>query len=565
MASDPLPARSPLRHFLVLTRFRALQARNTVDQQLREAPIRTFMVLLLLGMIWASLYLVLEQVLRQIGRWEMGALVAQQQIFIHFFLVLAVMLAFSNAILAFSSLFGRDEAGHLLTMPASARQVVCLKWLEGMLLSSWSFLLLGVPLMLAVARTGDVEWYYYPLFIGHFLGFVLVPSTFGLLAAWAVARWAPRRPMTLAILCGSLILALVVFWAWTLLRNADGSEKWLRHFFLQLNVARQPLLPSTWSAKGVIAAIEQRADLSLFYLGAVLANGLFFGWVTVNLIAHSWPEAYSRARQGRGSGQVRTGWTTATLCHVFFFYLPAKMRTLMLKDLRGFARDPTQWTQMVIMLGLLVVYAANLRRFPILSEQPNMRAVAVFLNLAAVSLIMATITSRFVYPLLSLESQQLWLLGLVPVPRFHILLVKFVLSVTVTGVATLVVMGLALQALELDRAWAALQLAVCLGICVGLSGLAVGLGARFPVLGQRNPARISSGFGGTLNLIASMLFVTIEIGGLAVTGLLRAQEAVTPETATNPWLVATLLLTLSFMVAAGAMAFGWQHFRRLEY
>ena len=179
----------------------------------------------------------------------------EQQIFIHFFLVLAVMLAFSNAILAFGTLFGRREAAHLLCLPAPARQMVCVKWLEGMLLSSWSFLLLGVPLMLAVSNNTDVEWYYYPLFIGHFLGFIVIPSTLGLLAAWAVAMWAPRRPVTVVIWVAVLAALIAGAWAWSVARNIGPNDEWLSNVYRHLSVIRQPLLPSTWSARGVLAAI----------------------------------------------------------------------------------------------------------------------------------------------------------------------------------------------------------------------------------------------------------------------------------------------------------------------
>jgi hypothetical protein len=120
------PGRFP---FWTLARFRGVQLRNLLDQQLREAPLRALAVLVLMVIIWAGLYEVLTLVLRQISRWELVAVVANQHVFIHFFLVLAVMLAFSNAILAFGSLFGRDEAEYLLTLPVPARPAVCLKWI----------------------------------------------------------------------------------------------------------------------------------------------------------------------------------------------------------------------------------------------------------------------------------------------------------------------------------------------------------------------------------------------------------------------------------------------------
>ena len=552
--------------FWILARCRGRQLQNAVDQQLRDAPVRVFVVLLLLVLIWAGLYWVLLEVFRQIGRFELVALVARQQIFVHFFLVLAVMLAFSNAILAFSSLFGRDEAGHLLGMPAPPRHVVAIKWVEGMFLSSWSFMLLGVPLMLAVAWNTTVEWYFYPLFVAHFLGFVILPSTFGLLVAWAIAMWAPRRPRATLLWCGGLVLVAAGLWLWSLLRHAQVSDEWLRTFYRHLSLAQQPFLPSTWTARGIFAALERRVDASLLYLGAVLANGAFLSWLTVNLLGRSWAQTYSRARQGQIHGTIREGWLTSALCAFLFPYLPARLKTLMLKDLRSFARDPTQWSQMVIMMGLLVIYAINLKRLPLDLASPGMRAVVAFLNLTTVGLILATFTGRFVFPLLSLEGQQLWLLGLVPARRSHILLVKFIFSLTVTGLSGFLVMGLAVRALDLPPEWVHLQLAVCLAICVGLSGLSVGLGARFPVLGQRNPARIASGFGGTVNLILSMLFVAVEVTGVAYAGLLRLGGTILElgEMHVAAWIAPGLVL-LGVAVAAISLWIGTRHFERLEY
>lgn len=548
----------------LLLRSRLRQALNAIDQQLRDAPLRLSATAVLMVLIWIGLSGLLTAVLHQINRWELVAVVANHHIFTHFFLVLAVMLGFSNAILSFGSLFGPREAAFLLASPLDARDVLTVKWLEGMLLSSWSFLLLGVPLMIAVAGTTDVAWYYFPLFAGHFLGFVIIPATFGLLVAWAVAMWAPRRPRTVAAWCVAVLAVVIGLWAWSILRATEG-EGWVRAFYAQLNVVRQPYFPSTWSANGVVAAIQRDARESLFYLGVVLANGAFLAWLVINLLARSWPEAYNRANFGRPLPTVRNGWLTALFTNVLFFYLPQRSRQLMLKDVRGFLRDPTQWTQMVIMIGLLVLYALNLKRLPLNFDQPGMRAVLAFLNLLTVSLILATFTSRFVFPLVSLECQQLWLLGLLPTQRAHLLLVKFIFSATITGLSAVLVMGLAMDALRLPADWTLLQLSAALGVCVGLSGLSVGLGARFPMLRERNPARIASGFGGTMNLIASVCFVAVQMALLALIcrsgfdGMLTGVE----ELRFSAWLIPAMLL-LGAAVAALGLLVGVRHFARLE-
>jgi ABC-2 type transport system permease protein len=563
-------ASAVLPDLFVLTRFRIIQARNLLDQQLKNAPVRTFMVLVLLAAIWAALYFLLDVVFSQINRWEMIAVVANKPIFVNFFLVLAVMLAFSNAILGFGSLFGCGEPAHLLTMPIHPRQVLTVKWIEGMLLSGWSFLLLGVPLMLAVAKnTTALPWYYYPLFIGHFLGFMLVPATFGLIVAWAIAMWVPRQPLMLVTWVLAVAGLIGGLYLWNLSQRALASEEWLKMLFAEVSITKTKLLPSTWTAEGIVAAIEKRPADSLHYLFIVLGNAAFLSWLTINLIGNTWTEAYSRARRGFRAGLIRRGWATAALCRVLFFYLPRQLRVLMLKDVRGFVRDAAQWTQTAIMLGLLVIYALNLKRLPLDLQEPAAKAFMAFLNLAIICLIMATFTSRFVYPLLSLETQQMWLLGMLPAGRSSALLVKFIFALTVTGFSGLAVMSLALHMLGLPDDWVSFNLFICFVICLGLSGLSVGLGGRFPVLGQRNPARIASGFGGTVNLFASMVFVAIHLLAVALAGW----REVAPTTLTGlplgpltqqTWNVGGLLLLFSTGVAAVALWSGSRHFDRLE-
>ncbi len=564
--SDPSASSRAAPVFSALARWRLVQLRNVTDQQLRDRPLRTLAVCGLLAFIWVALYFILDLFLRQVRGWGLVGLVADRHLFVHFFLVLAVMLAFSNGILTYSTLFGRTEAAHLLSTPLHAREVVCVKWLEGIALSSWSFLLLGIPLMMAIASNGAVGWTFYPLFLLHFIAFVIMPACVGLLAAWAIAMWSPRRPVPLAIGLGIVLLLVALYWLTGLARDVGQSDEWMRGMFKRIGVAKQPLLPSTWTATGISAAVGRDLATSLFYLLIVAANAAFLSWVTINVLGRWWPDAYSRAQHGRIISRIRYGAATTALCWGLFFYLPRRLRQVMLKDLRGFARDAKQWSQMLIMLGLLVVYVMNLTRLPLDLSSPNTKGLVAFLNLATISLILATFTSRFIYPLLSLESQQLWLLEMLPVRRTTMLHVKFIFALTITALSAGGVMWLAVRVLDLPPAWAFVKMVVCFAICIGLSGLSIGLGARFPVLGDRNPARIASGFGGTLNLVASMVFVAIEIAGLAYLPMNddRLQFSPRADLTAQTWLVLGGMMALALAVAGLALSVGGRHFERLE-
>ena len=51
----------------------------------------------------------------------------------------------------------------------------------------------------------------------------------------------------------------------------------------------------------------------------------------------------------------------------------------------------------------------------------------------------------------------------------------------------------------------------CVVLCVGLSAIAVGLGAQMPDLHAHSPSKIAAGFGGTLNLVISAAFIVIVV------------------------------------------------------
>ena len=120
---------------------------------------------------------------------------------------------------------------------------------------------------------------------------------------------------------------------------------------------------------------------------------------------------YSRVQGGRSSRR-RIGWYGLdAVFHRVFFFLPRPIRLLILKDLRTFRRDPAQWSQFLIFFGLLAFYFVNIRRLSYDVQSPYWRNLVSFLNLAVTALILSTFTSRFIFPLLSLEGRNFWVLG----------------------------------------------------------------------------------------------------------------------------------------------------------
>src|SRR6185369_8845818 len=187
-----------------------------------------------------------------------------------------------------------------------------------------------------------------------------------------------------------------------------------------------------------------------------------------------------------------------------------------IKDIKSFMRDPAQWSQVLIFFGILTLYIGNLRNFSYPLDQPFYQNLISFLNLGATCMTLATLTSRFIFPLISLEGRRFWVLGLAPLRRRDIMLSKFFFAFggSVAMVVTLVL--LSNYILRTSAALLGLQMVTGLLLATGLSGLSVGMGAIFPSFQERNPSKIVSGFGGTLTLILAICLVVFTIMGEAL-------------------------------------------------
>ena len=109
-----------------------------------------------------------------------------------------------------------------------------------------------------------------------------------------------------------------------------------------------------------------------------------------------------------------------------------------------------------------------------------------------------------------------------------------------------------------------INLIVNASVCVGLCGMAVGLGARLPMLKETNPAKIANGLGGTVNLVASVALVAAVLGLCFLIGY-RFRQLGGPEVDTTTLLLTGAIVGLGILAAAVPMWIGTRHFARLQH
>jgi len=435
------------------------------------------------------------------------------------FAALAALLVFSSGLILYSSLFNSSETAFLLSLPVSADQVFTFKFQGAVAFSSWAFVLLGSPILIAFGIAYMAPWYFYVLLPLFFLGFVLIPGSLGALLCLLVVNYVPQHRKQLLILA-IVVVTVPVVWitvqTMSSIRHESLSPNAVDQLLSRFQVAEAPLIPSHWIAWGLRSAargnqVTGELGRSFYYLGLVWSNGLFVYVLTAWLARRLYRRGFNRLTTG-GTLRKRYGghWLDAAVNRLLFFIDP-QTRLLIVKDFRTFRRDPAQWAQVVLFSALMTLYFVNVRRLFVQEIGRNYQNTISLLNLCATALLLCTYTGRFIYPMLSLEGRKFWVLWLLPLRRERLMWGKFIFSTT--G-ALLIAEALVLVSdlmLEMPLVAIGLHLLAVAVLAAGLSGLSVGLGACMPNFRETDPSKIAVGFGGTLNLVVGLLYLILVL------------------------------------------------------
>src|SRR6516164_9478648 len=219
------PARTVVGQHSLFQGLRRRLFRNGIRVALRQSSVRIVSIFFCSLLVWGGLYAgsAYAFYLFQLEHLPLlGAIVGL--VFDLLFLSLTGLLVFSSGIILYGSLFSSAESTFLLSTPAAADQIFAYKYQGALGFSSWAFLLLGSPVLVAYGIVLDAPWYFYVLLPMFFLGFILLPGSIGALACLLVANWTPRRPRQLLAAAIVLVVCGFVYWGYTLARAAlSGS------------------------------------------------------------------------------------------------------------------------------------------------------------------------------------------------------------------------------------------------------------------------------------------------------------------------------------------------------
>jgi ABC-2 type transport system permease protein len=429
------------------------------------------------------------------------------------FLTFLSFLAFSGVVTALSTFFLAEDLRLLMTAPVAARRVFHARFLRTVAQASWMVVVFLVPLLIGAGLGHCAPLSYYAAAPLAVVPFVIVPVAIGTAATLLLVNIFPARRardilMLMGLLfAGSLIVLLRMIQPEQLLRVESLPD--VTDFFATLQSPLTPLLPSFWAAEAVFASMQGRIDW--LHLAALWTTALALV-VLVAAANERWHFlGFSKAQEAR-----KTRFTRLELLERATRALPLSpvSRHLLVKDLKIFLRDVSQWSQLLLLLALVLVYLYNFRvldleRIPYMSGV--IKNVYGFVNLAMAGLVMSTVCARFVFPAVSAEGAAFWIVRTAPIPLRAFLWSKFWIGLLPVFLLTEGLTITANQFLGIDPFLRVVAAVTVFFMSYAMVGLATGLGARYPRFNADNPSQVAGSYGGVAFMIVAVMFTIVLI------------------------------------------------------
>ncbi|HSX80779.1 MAG TPA: hypothetical protein VLQ80_19675 [Candidatus Saccharimonadia bacterium] len=509
-----LPARrlSVRRELWLLGRLRWQLARNSLVFYVRQHYWRLLLLTTVAGLFLVGDYAFFFRLLRHISTMpgELGPLLMGQllqMIFLTFF----SMLIFSNTVTSLSTIYLSSDLLVLMASPLRLTNVFVSKFVQTLLYSSWMVLLFGLPIFIAFGQVQQATSAYYIWLIPTLIPFLVVPAGLGMLGTMLLMRYFPaqqtHKALTVLSVCFMAALVMLIRFLRPERLVREAPDEVLMQFLDSLKTPDLPLLPSTWAAKALLAgsdAIPGSAigHVALLWGGAVVIFTLSV-WVASQVYYTGWSGGYTAMR----GSTPRRPWRLERVLLLVLCRCTSATRGLLLKDLKIFFRDPAQWSQLLLLGALAVIYLFNIRNLPL--HTLFLKNFISILNLGLAGFVLAAVAVRFVFTSTSLEGRSFWIVLASPIAFRGFLREKFCMYIVPLLVLAETLVVLSNLLLKADAYLMLFAVVVILLITCALTGLGVGLGAMYARFEYDNIAQTAASAGGILYMVLSLGFIGV--------------------------------------------------------
>ncbi|MFH1125292.1 MAG: hypothetical protein V1758_16675 [Pseudomonadota bacterium] len=427
------------------------------------------------------------------------------------------LLIFSHIVTALSNLYLSTDLQMCHGSPAHLEEVFLSRSVFTLVDSSWMVVVFGLPIMMAYAYVYRPGPAYYISLLHMGLATVVIAGGIGILFTMILVSIFPAQRTKDIVILLSIFVVISLYFMFRFLRperlvDPDAFFS-VMQYISALRGPDSPFLPTHWVTEALWASLTHSKGGDPLFNGTLiwstaLAIVVINIW-TAEAIYFTGFSKSQEAKRRRGGKNILD----------FFVNLIKRpmghdLASVMDKDIRIFFRDNTQWSQLLLLGALVVVYLYNFSVLP-LDKSPIrlefLQNEIAFLNMGLAGFLLSAISVRFIFPAVSSEGGAFWILQSSPLSIRRFLwgkLAFYVFPMLILGEVLIVITNLLLEVTPFMMFLSTITIFMAV---FGIVALGIGLGAIYPKFKHENIAQVATGFGGVMYMIFSAIFIALII------------------------------------------------------
>lgn len=506
-----------MKNLFLLLSTRLLGLKNSITQS--QSGVRNkAVIMIMVGLgFWSLMFVLSSRVLKYFKSTEIIGDLLAHHLLSMVFLTFFSLLIFSNIITALSNLYLSEDLELCHSSPSRLEELFLSRAVYTLLDSSWMVIIFGLPIMMAYSYVYRPGWLFYIDLVHMGLGLSIIAASIGIIFTMVMVSIFPAQKTRDIIMLLMIFIIIALYLLFRFMRperlvDPDAFFS-IMQYASALKAPDHPFLPTHWVTEVLWTHLKESHDRSYFFrilliwssAGALIVINIWLA-ESIYFTGFSKSQEAKRRRAGRGILDLLINFLKRPLGN--------DMAAILEKDIRNFFRDNTQWSQLLLLSALVVVYLYNFSVLPL--ERSAIRLdflqnTIAFLNLGLAGFVLSAVSVRFIFPAISSEGKSFWIVRSSPLSVKRFIMVKFiiyVLPMLILGEILIIVTNHLLQVTSFMMILSSITMFF---MVFGLISLGIGLGAIYPKFQYENIAQVATGFGGLMYMIFSALFMAVII------------------------------------------------------
>ncbi|MFO7666487.1 MAG: hypothetical protein R6V76_07715 [Desulfobacterales bacterium] len=508
-----------LKDVLILLRPRFLSFKNPLFSANSKKDFFRNLVMGTAGLLfWIGIFIISYRTLKYFRRIEGLGEILILKLLSMLVLTSFSLLIFSSILTSLSKLYLSRDLELVHSMPVSGNRIFAARWIESTADSSWMVIIYTLPVFVALGIVSNAGFFFYLNTALVLLSLSFISSGISSVLVMAAVFIIPAGRMKSILLFFGFTLFLALFLALRLLKPEQLVDpdvfSTVVVYLDTLKAPASPLLPSTWAYDSIKESLSGSVQSSLFHSG--LSWSFFALMLFVNLLIADMIYFKGFSKTQTASSRV---FKYKYSDFPFTGILPGASRAFVGKEIKTFFRDQAQWSQLLLIGALVVIYIYNFSVLP-LEKAPiktiYLQNILSFLNMGLCLFVLTAVAGRFAYPAVSSEREAFWLVKASPVKIRTILWIKFFIYLLPLLILSEILIVATNIILNVETFMMVLSFITVFLMVPGIVSIGIGFGAAYPDFKSENPAQSVTSFGGLMFMMLCagyiMAVIVLEAG-----------------------------------------------------